>query len=349
MNCIENLSNELFYEIFEYLDGCDIYKAFSNLNFRFQRLITCSSFLLKIKLRSEAESAVGHDCKNVIIPNRHRILSLYVENESLIRDFFTHCMIDSSFSRLESVVLGSISSDQLIILLFYLKSLPRLFSLTIDHDEEEWGYNLSTLYRMIFSMPYLQYNKLSVSSMDPDEELDILVPLASNEQFSSIQHLIIDHNITIHEILSVLHHTPRLSHLTCTNLIDSLSPVDIKNLPMLSHLIYLGIDNCQIDFHDFEIFITKVSSQLRVLNVTQYMTVAYLDADRWERLIKKHIPHLRRFYYKYQEYFELEEEESIDLCMKIKQFTSRFWIERQCFAKVEISYHETSYSIQSYR
>jgi hypothetical protein len=35
---IENLSNEFFHEIFDYLDGWDIYKAFLNLNYRFQHL-----------------------------------------------------------------------------------------------------------------------------------------------------------------------------------------------------------------------------------------------------------------------------------------------------------------------
>ncbi|CAF4907485.1 unnamed protein product, partial [Rotaria sp. Silwood2] len=45
---LENLSNELFYEIFDYLDSCDLYKAFSNLNIRFLNLIFRSSFPLKI-------------------------------------------------------------------------------------------------------------------------------------------------------------------------------------------------------------------------------------------------------------------------------------------------------------
>jgi hypothetical protein len=49
MTSIENLSNEFFYEIFDYLDGCDIYEGFSNLNSRFQRLFNSSSLLFKIK------------------------------------------------------------------------------------------------------------------------------------------------------------------------------------------------------------------------------------------------------------------------------------------------------------
>jgi hypothetical protein len=47
---IEHLSNEFFYEIFDYLDAWDIYAAFSNLNYRFQQLLLNSSILYKIKL-----------------------------------------------------------------------------------------------------------------------------------------------------------------------------------------------------------------------------------------------------------------------------------------------------------
>ncbi|CAF3460132.1 unnamed protein product, partial [Rotaria sp. Silwood2] len=45
---IENFSNEFFYEIFDYLYGDDIYKAFSNLNDRFQQLLNSSAVLFKI-------------------------------------------------------------------------------------------------------------------------------------------------------------------------------------------------------------------------------------------------------------------------------------------------------------
>ena len=36
---IEDLSNEFFYEIFDYLDGSEIYQAFANLNHRFDQLL----------------------------------------------------------------------------------------------------------------------------------------------------------------------------------------------------------------------------------------------------------------------------------------------------------------------
>ena len=55
MTCIETLSNEVFLEIFDYLDGCDILNAFSNLNSRFQDLINSSKLLLKIRLCSKSK------------------------------------------------------------------------------------------------------------------------------------------------------------------------------------------------------------------------------------------------------------------------------------------------------
>ncbi|CAF1249155.1 unnamed protein product [Rotaria sp. Silwood1] len=55
-NPLSNMSNEVFLEIFEYLDDCDIMKAFLNFNIRFRYLMTDSSLLLKIKLCSEIKS-----------------------------------------------------------------------------------------------------------------------------------------------------------------------------------------------------------------------------------------------------------------------------------------------------
>ena len=46
-SCIDNLSNEILYEIFDYICSCRVYEAFSNLNARFQNFIIYLSILLK--------------------------------------------------------------------------------------------------------------------------------------------------------------------------------------------------------------------------------------------------------------------------------------------------------------
>ncbi|CAF5062367.1 unnamed protein product, partial [Rotaria magnacalcarata] len=43
ISSIENLCNEILFEIFDYVDGYDIYKAFSNLNIRLENPLISSS------------------------------------------------------------------------------------------------------------------------------------------------------------------------------------------------------------------------------------------------------------------------------------------------------------------
>jgi hypothetical protein len=62
MNCMENLPNETFYEIFDYFDACEIYHAFSNLNNRFQSLFNSSLIRLKMNYNcSEAKEIFMHN------------------------------------------------------------------------------------------------------------------------------------------------------------------------------------------------------------------------------------------------------------------------------------------------
>ena len=129
ITCIEDLSNELFYEIFEYFPDWHLYDAFANLNSRFQHLIFHSPFLLKIQLDASVQSKIEHHCKNFYLPNKQKILSLYFDHKLVIDTFFAHCLIDSSFHRLQSISLNEVKLDVFLMLLFYFKSLPRLSSL----------------------------------------------------------------------------------------------------------------------------------------------------------------------------------------------------------------------------
>ncbi len=157
VTCIEHLSNE----IFDYLDGCEIYDTFSNLNSRFQHLITCLSVLLKIKLYPKTQSELIQLWESIILPNRHRFLSFTLERKEIIDDFFTFCIIDSLFNRLQSIVLKNVEAHKSLFILSCLKPLPNLFSLTTLMTTI-WIYDLNHIYRTIFSFPSLKYNKLSL-------------------------------------------------------------------------------------------------------------------------------------------------------------------------------------------
>ena len=95
--------NEIFYEIFEYLNTGSTYKAFSNLNSRFENLLNCSILPLKITLESDSELSLEHYCRHVIIPNRDRIISISILDETLsglrvIKAFNVERVIRKKFS-----------------------------------------------------------------------------------------------------------------------------------------------------------------------------------------------------------------------------------------------------------
>jgi hypothetical protein len=133
INSIENLSNEFFYEIFEYLDGCEIYYSFSNLNFRFQKLINSSSLLLKLKFDDSPSNKIFlNNYQQIFLHNQNQIFSIHLWTLEDINQIISSLIIDSSFNCLESLVFYSIEPTIFMSFLPKLTSLPRLFSLTID-------------------------------------------------------------------------------------------------------------------------------------------------------------------------------------------------------------------------
>ncbi len=76
MMFIEHLSNELFHDIFDYLDGCEIFLAFSNLNQRFQQLLYCSSLLLKIQFNITTVELYNDTCRKIVLLNKQQIFSI---------------------------------------------------------------------------------------------------------------------------------------------------------------------------------------------------------------------------------------------------------------------------------
>jgi len=76
ITCIEDLPNEIFYEIFDYLDGCDIFRAFTSLSSRFQELLDSPSFLFKIELCGLLlEKVYKNSYEQILLHYKHKIIS----------------------------------------------------------------------------------------------------------------------------------------------------------------------------------------------------------------------------------------------------------------------------------
>ncbi|CAF0869307.1 unnamed protein product [Rotaria sordida] len=344
---IENLSNELFYEIFDYFNGCEIYQTFSNLNYCFQQLLNSSSFRFKINFHHSTSIEIFmNNYKQIILLNKDQIFSIHLTSSTHNNQIISLLNIDSSFIHLESLFFSSIELNILTLLLPKLTQLPRFFSLTID--TRQTLKDLSDVYRLIFNLPKLKYIKFS--AVEP-ENIDVTVslPITTNKQVSTIKYLVIDHPCAFNELFTIISYTSQICHLYFIHKKGSTLKIgNILSITLLN-LTHLSIYGDDITFDEFQIFITKIDSKLKVLSITSLSEdMTYLDADRWEEFILKYLPLLQKFYLKYYVFFN-NNHETLMYLNKSNRFASSFWIERRWILEAEIDFDTVMYSIGPYK
>ncbi|CAF1429446.1 unnamed protein product [Rotaria magnacalcarata] len=352
ITCIENLSNECFYEIFDYLEACDMYEAFSNLNYRFQQLLHSSALLLKIKFyASTSEEMFKKNYEQIIVHSRHQI---YAINLWTMDDWFltmSLCLINSSCDRLESLVVVGIELDLLFQLLTHYTCLPRLFSLGIDTESSSTLEELSDIYQLIFALPKLKSVEFSIDIFD-NSNSTLPLSIATNEQFSGIKRLYLDQGTNFKELFSIVSYTPELCHLKLSHAEenDNDEPSTANVLPIsLLKLIDFSIDRYEMRFDGFQWFIKNIFWKLKVLYINfEYEDMKCFDGNRWEQLIRQHLPQLKNIYLTYDErnYYE---HKLLKNAGQLNQFFSSFWIERQTIMEIEIHDSHIKYVIRPYR
>ncbi|CAF4113659.1 unnamed protein product [Rotaria sp. Silwood1] len=106
----EDFPNEIIFEIFEYLDIYYIYKAFYNINKKFQHLLFNSNISLKIDTTiTISKFNFQHFYNNMIIPNTNHITVLRISDPFIADMFITPSHLISSFICLKRLVLDNIS------------------------------------------------------------------------------------------------------------------------------------------------------------------------------------------------------------------------------------------------
>ncbi|CAF0905417.1 unnamed protein product [Adineta ricciae] len=309
---IEDLSNEIFYEIFEYIECNYLYQAFSNLNARFKMLLDYPFLSLRMNLSAQSECEIQKYRTRFIMPNKHRIASLDLHGSSSLP-------IDSSFTRLHSLICNQVPHHQFVSILPILTYLPRLSSINVHFSNEI--VNLTEIYQSLFLLPCLTKLELSAKGYS----LTMTLLMNQSERYSTIKHLVMNHPCKLEELIILLSYVPSLRHLTCMELcehdqvIPQIMPLKLMNLRSMT------IHTCNVDFNQFEIFIQHVCKQLRYLCMTTSHDISYLDANRWERLISQYLSSLRILKFTYDEYFyqKIELASYHDL---LNQFTTPFWL-----------------------
>ncbi|CAF3709788.1 unnamed protein product [Rotaria sp. Silwood1] len=185
----EHLSNEIVFEIFDYLDGIDIYEAFSNLNCRLEQFLNLSSLLFKIKLQySTANQIFMKNYQKILLHNKSQIFFMNVWLSALNDQFFTFYPINLSFNHLESLI--------------------------VQYLEKRW-YEYRQYDIVNSSIQLSKSTNLEVKCIIPDQETAILI---SNIKLvltiADIYHLeLLDREIFISTLIAIIYSLAKLVSL----------------------------------------------------------------------------------------------------------------------------------------
>ena len=298
---------------------------------------------MKIKYSSTSVIIDPH-YKKYLQSNKHHLFSLEFSNEYILDEIINFSIINSSCHHLQSVNLDQISTLQLLILLFYFQSLPRLYSLKISLND--CYDHLGQIYQMVLHLPVLKYFKLEVCEY---QEMNMNIPRATDGQISPIEYLVLEPWFTLNEIVDFLSYTPRLSHLYCSNIVEPDDRMDFDVLMKLTNLVHLNLTIIDLDFNDFEEFLLHCSGQLKSLHVKiQCSDRNYLDGHRWEKFISEKLFFLKDFSLCYNDWI-YNDYQTDSYYSLINHFTSPFWIERKWILTISIENDEMFYLIRSRR
>ena len=350
---LENLSNELIYDILEYLQLYDAFECFYDLNERFQHLLLNSNLPLHIDIPSISKSNFYRYLSHLILPHVDRIRSLQICIPFVDEIYSCLSPIISNMNRLKRLVIDHIESKFIEEILDHLPSLPLLSSLTIKSMDND---RISTdIYRKIFRLPALRYCQIRIKTKKYLRRL----PMATNA-FSPIEYLAINNDVLSSELRILLSYVPQLRRLSLSYLCGR--PINLlhRNPLVLNHLTDVYLNLHSIHFHEFELLVSCFLRQVQILRFTSVSTynsapeMEYLNANRWQQLIVTYMPNLRIFDFQHQQhlYRPLVDRQSYQI--EINKFKSSFWTEHHWF--FDSQYYKTTlfnyaifYSTNPYR
>ncbi|CAF1657373.1 unnamed protein product [Adineta ricciae] len=335
--CLENLSNELIYEIFEHLNINDIFECFFDLNLRFHDL--CLQSNLSIKINSSFLSKTRFDLcyTHLIMHKKHRIQSLHLCDAFIIDYFCSSTQDFTAYTQLQTIVVNQINPSHLDNLLIQAASLPCLSSLAISIQRST---NIDTVWMSIMKLPALKHLMMTIK-----DKLHFYSPLKTVTIRSSIEHLVINGEIDYYDVDSVLSYLPHLHRLAINHMSIRYRYLTYPFTTILSGLTHVFLHLTGVTFDQFESFAKACFGLVKVLRITSNDDATYLDADRWQKLIENHMSYLQIFdiQYKYAAYTIRKRE-----CLKqhlLNAFESQFWFERKWFFTHEINYEGSSHGI----
>ncbi len=129
MTHFEDLSNEVIYEVFEFLDTHHLYEGFFDLNTRFRSLCIHSNLPTNINIPFISQSTFRRYYTQLISSKKHHINSIYVSNPLILDFFFSSNEEILKCSKLQSLIFETIESkhvENVLKSLSFFKAPPPL-------------------------------------------------------------------------------------------------------------------------------------------------------------------------------------------------------------------------------
>ncbi|CAF1424667.1 unnamed protein product [Rotaria sordida] len=323
--CLEDLTNEILYEIFEYVNVYDIYKGFYNLNKRFQDLAIHANVLTKINFSTVSKSNFKDYYRNILMPNQNRINFLRLSNPFIAEIIFSRPRLVFNFIHLETLVLENIQIKYLYKILDNLVHLRKFYSLTISISD--YIESLTLIFARIFLLSKLKYFKIEYQTKNYEEPLfTVLI----EDDYSPMQSLIINGRFPFDSFGHLLYCLPKLQHLSIDCLVQQRFDTEEEELSLiqLKYLKYVSLHIDHIEFTKFKKIIRKVFHYVQTLRLTTYHDAAYLNAKQWQKLIVTYMPYLRIFDINHEGSVKTNTLTYHDI---INEFNSSFWIKNRWF------------------
>ncbi|CAF1267947.1 unnamed protein product [Adineta steineri] len=339
---IEDLSVELWCEIFEFFDASELYHTFDNINSKITSILSeiPPLYFNIITIRDYNFTS------NVILPkviNRTNIKSIKFDQEFQIEEFFTRWSFNT-FNQLHCLslfYLGEMGCDCSCILLEQLSHLTSLDFLHIrvgcipNHDR-----SLRRLFQLLFiendAFPTL---KQLVFKCNQDRILHLQIPPTTTMKRTKLELLTLP-CLNLKDFVQLLSCIPYIRSIKVNRLYSDLDitiaiPILLSNF-ILQHCVYLDLTfDYHTTFDDVKLLLQIFPKLNRIKLLCDYILS---NGDQWEILLTENCSHLRDFQINFHlQYHFFDRPASTEI---ENSFSTIFWLNRDVEIKHDHNHNQ---------
>lgn len=334
----ELLPNELLLELFEFINGVYLFRAFYGLNTRLDNLILlhCRTFQFNFDHVSKEDFYII--CQQYLPSITDRVISIEISNDfetpKLPELFLSYAPALDQFRHLKSLTLSSIDSLQILIQITdHLIRLPNLTDFNmINCQFDEVSRVGVDLFNNIWKLPKLTHCNFHDTHEINNHLSKISIISSSIKDLST-------GNSNLYSLFHILKYTPNLQRLvTVVQQSDEYSQFE----PIVSSLTSLEISFSGRDAALIDIF----QSLPQLHQLTLETSTINWNGYTWEEILTTNFSHLKLLQFKINEH-QLWKDDNVDNLLD--SFRTSFWLKKhQWFVGCQWYPHDTMKRVNIY-